>query len=123
MDDPSATPVVAGLVLAAAVATMALIEYFRRRQPAGLRAKLIALIIGLAGAELAMFPALLAAMFSGALDSRVDGWAGWLLIAGYAGLALYVIARLFPWREINQMTADPDAKLADVLRRLRDGDS
>ena len=123
MDDPSATPVIAGLILAAAVATVALAEYFRRRQHASLRAKFITLIIGLAGAELAMFPALLAAMFSGALDSRVDGWAGWLLIAGYAGLALYVVARLFPWREINEMTADPDAKLADVLRRLRDGEN
>ena len=121
MDDPSAIQVVAGLMLAAAIATLALTGYLRRRRQASLRAKFIALIIGLAGAELALLPALLVAAFAGMLGLRPGDWDGWLLAAAYAGLTLFVVARLFPWREINAMAADPDARLADVLRRLRDG--
>ena len=120
MDDASATPVVAGLILAAAVATLALAGILRRRQHASLRAKFVALFIGLAGAELALLPALLVAAFAETLDLGAGDWHGWLLAAAYAGLTLYVVARLFPWREVNEMAADPNAKLADVLRRLRD---
>jgi len=53
---------------------------------------------------------------------RGIGLVGWLLAAAYAVLTLYVVARLFPWREVNEMAADPDAKLADVFRRLCDED-
>ena len=120
MSGAAATSFVIALCLAAIAAAAALVHYLRRRGPATLRAKLAGLFIGLAGAELAMLPALLVAMFSGALDSRVDGWVGWLLIAGYSALTAYVVARLFPWREVSDMAADPNARLADVLRRLRD---
>ena len=123
MDDPSATLAVAALILAATAAALFLTGYLRRRGRPSLRAKFVALCIGLAGAELAMVPALLVAMFSGALDSPAGGWVGWLLAAAYAALAAYVFARLFPWREVNEMAADPEARLADVLRRLRDGDA
>ena len=74
MTDPSATPVVAGLVLAAAIATLALASYQQRRRHASLRAKFIALFIGLAGAELALLPALLAAAFAEMLDLRPEDW-------------------------------------------------
>ena len=117
----ASTPVIAGLILAAAVATLALVGSLRRHQNASLRAKFIALFIGLAGAELALLPALLVAAFSESLGLRAGDWVGWLLAAAYAAFTLYVVARLFPWREVNEMAADPDAKLADILRRLRDG--
>ena len=115
----ASTPVIAGLILAAAVATLALVGFLRRHQNASLRAKIIALFIGLAGAELALLPALLVAAFAESLDLRAGDWVGWLLAATYAAFTLYVVARLFPWREVNEMAADPDAKLADILRRLR----
>jgi len=118
----ASTPVIAGLILAAAIATLALVGSLRRHQNASLRSKLIALFIGLAGAELALLPALLVAVFAEILDLRAGDWVGWLLAAAYAVLTLYVVARLFPWREVNEMAADPDAKLADVFRRLRDED-
>ncbi len=123
MDDASATPAVAGLILAAAVATLALAGYLRRRGHTSLRAKFIALFIGLAGAELALLPALLVAAFDGSLGLRLENWDGWLLTASYIGLTIFVIARLFPWREVGAMAADPDASLRDVLRSLRDGDA
>lgn len=116
----ASTPVIAGLILAAAVATLVLVGSLRRHQHASLRAKFIALFIGLAGAELALLPALLVVAFAESLDLRAGDWVGWLLAATYAVFTLYVIARLFPWREVNEMAAVPDAKLADILRRLRD---
>ena len=121
MGDSSATPVVAGLILAAAVATLVLAGTLRRGQRPGLRAKFIALFIGLAGAELALLPALLVAAFAEAPGLRPGDWDGWLLAAGYAGITAFVIAWLFPWREINAMAADPDASLRDVIDRIRDG--
>ncbi len=64
-----------------------------------------------------MLPAMFAALFGdGSVFER------WLVAAGYVGLTAYVIARLFPWREIEAMTADPNARLGDVLKRLRDDD-
>jgi len=75
------------------------------------------LFIGLVSVELAMLPALLAALFG---DGSV--FDPWLAAAGYVGLSAYVIARLFPWREVEAMAADPDARLGDILKRLRDGD-
>ena len=99
----------------AALTAITLVRYLRRRPIQTLRAKLIGLFIGLVGVELAMLPALLAALFG---DGSV--FDAWLVIAGYVGLTAYVIARLFPWREIEAMTADPDARLGDVLKRMRD---
>ncbi len=64
-----------------------------------------------------MLPALLAALFG---DGSVLG--RWLVAAGYVGLTAYVIARLFPWHEIEAMTAGPDARLGDIVKRLRDDD-
>ncbi len=117
----ASTPVIAGLILAAAVVMLVLVGLLERRQNASLRAKFITLFIGLAGAELALLPALLVAAFAESLDLRAGDWVGWLLAAAYAAFTLYVVARLFHWREVNEMAADPDAKLADILRRLRDG--
>ena len=111
------TLLVLALACLAAIAAITLVRYLRRRPVETLRAKLIGLFIGLVGVELAMLPALLAALFG-------DGSAfhPWLVAAGYVGLSAYVIARLFPWREIEAMAADPDARLGDILKRLRDGD-
>ena len=111
------TLLVLALGCVAAIAAITLVRYLRRRPVQTLRAKLIGLFIGLVGVELAMLPALLAALFG-------DGssFERWLVAAGYVGLSGYVIARLFPWREIEAMTADPDARLGDVLKRLRDDD-
>ena len=109
--------VVLALCGAALIAAIALVRRLRRRPIQTLRAKLVGLLIGLVGVELAMLPAVFAMLFG-------DGSAfeRWLVGAGYVGLTAYVIARLFPWREIEAMTADPDARLGDVLRRMRDDD-
>jgi len=111
------TLLVLALVCLAAIAAITLVRYLRRRPVETLRAKLIGLFIGLVGVELAMLPALLTTLFG-------DGsaLAPWLVAAGYVGLSAYVIARLFPWREVEAMAADPDARLSDILKRLRDGD-
>ena len=109
--------VVLALCGAALIAAIALVRRLRRRPVQTLRAKLIGLFIGLVGVELAMLPALLAALFG---DGSV--FDPWLVAAGYVGLTAYVIARLFPWREVEALTADPDARLGDILKRLRDDD-
>ncbi len=70
----ASTPVIAGLILAAAVVTLVLVGLLERRQNASLRAKFIALFIGLAGAELALLPALLVAAFAESLDLRAGDW-------------------------------------------------
>ncbi len=111
---------VAGLILAAAIATLALVFFLRRRPHATLRAKFMVLFIGLAGDELALLPALLVTAFAEPLNLHAGDWSGWLLAVTYAAFTFYVVARLFPWREVNEMAADPNAKLADILRRLRD---
>ncbi len=111
------TLLVLALGCVAAIAAITLVRYLRRRPVQTLRAKLIGLFIGLLGVELAMLPALLAALLGD--GSAFDPW---LVAAGYVGLTAYVVARLFPWREIEAMTADPDARLGDILKRLRDGD-
>ena len=111
------TLLVLALGCAAAIAANTLVRYLRRRPVQTLRAKLIGLFIGLVGVELAMLPAMFAALFGD--GSALDGW---LVIAGYVGLTAYVIARLFPWREVEAMTADPGARLGDIMKRLRDDD-
>ncbi len=111
------TLLVLALGCVAAIAANTLVRYMRRRPIQTLRAKLIGLFIGLVGVELAMLPAMFAALFGDGL-----AFGRWLVTAGYVGLTAYVVARLFPWREIEAMTADPDARLGDILKRLRDGD-
>ncbi len=114
----TSTPFVAALCLAAALAALALVRRLGRRP--GLRAKIVALVVGLVGVELAVVPALLVALFGGGLlgtqGTDIDLW---IVAATYGLLTLYVIARLFPWREVEALTADPEAKLGDVLARLR----
>ena len=121
MSGAAAASFVIALCLAAIAVAAALVHYLRRRGPATLRAKLVGSFIGLVGVEVALLPALLVTVYGEDLfslaASDVDPW---IVVAGYAGLTVYVIARLFPWREVEALTADPDAKLADVLRRLRD---
>ena len=111
------TLLVLALCGGALIAAIALVRRLRRRPIQTLRAKLIGLFIGLVGVELAMLPALFAALFG-----EGSAYDHWLVIAGYVELTAYVIARLFPWREVEAMTADPDARLGDVLRRMRDDD-
>ena len=110
------TFLVLALGCVAVVVALGLARFVRRRPVQTLRAKLIGLFIGLVGVELAMLPALLAALFGDGSTLTL-----WLVGAGYAGLTVYVIARLFPWREVEAMTADPDARLGDILRQMRDG--
>ena len=90
------TFLVLALVCVAAIAAIALVRYLRRRPVQTMRAKLIGLFIGLVGVELAMLPALSAALFGDGSTLTL-----WLVGVGYAGLTVYVIARLFPWREIE----------------------
>lgn len=118
--DYAFTLVVAGLGLAGAGAGWVLVEVLRRRRRASLRAKLMALFIGLAGADAALAPAVVVAVAGEDwTDLRSGGFEPWLVAALYAVITVYALARLFPWREINAMAADPDARLRDVLARLK----
>ncbi len=128
MAELSSAPFVVALSLVATLAAYLLVRRLSRRRGAGLRARMVALIVGLAGAELAMLPALVVALAGDALlglrGSSVDHW---IVIAVYAALTVYVIARLFPWREVEALAADPDAGLRDLMARVmardRDGDA
>lgn len=120
MVGPSLTIVVAGLCLAAGVAAVALVERLARHPRPTLRAKLITLFIGLLGAEGLSVPALLVVVagedFIGLGSS---GFEHWLVVALYVLLTVYVIGRLFPWREINAMAANPNTTLRDIVARLK----
>jgi len=120
MIEPSLTIVVAGLCLAAGVATVALVKRLARHPRPTLRAKLITLFIGLVGAEGLSVPALLVVVagedFIGLGSS---GFEHWLVVALYVLLTVYVIGRLFPWREINAMAANPNTTLRDIVARLK----
>lgn len=117
----SSVMVVFGLCVAAAAATVALVSYIARRDRASLRAKLVALVIGLAGAEASSFPALFVAVAGeDTLGLAATGFEPWLVAALYAGLTFYVIARLFPWHEVNAMAAEPDASLRNIMARLKE---
>jgi len=120
MVGPSLTIVVAGLCLAAGVAAVALVERLARHPRPTLRAKLITLFIGLVGAEGLSVPALLVVVagedFIGLGSS---GFEHWLVVALYVLLTVYVIGRLFPWREINAMAANPNTTLRDIVARLK----
>ena len=120
MIEPSLTIVVAGLCLAAGVATVALVKRLARHPRPTLRAKLITLFIGLVGAEGLSVPALLVVVagedFIGLGSS---GFEHWLVVALYVLLTVYVIGRLFPWREVNAMAANPNVTLRDIVARLK----
>ena len=116
-----ATPLVVALCLVAALAAVVLVGRLKRRKHPTLRSKIISLMVGLVCVELATSPALLLALVGGeALGVRNSGIETWIVAATYAALTLYVIARLFPWREVNSLVADPDANLRDIVARLRD---
>ncbi len=112
--------VVAGLCLAAGVAAVALVERLARHPRPTLRAKLITLFIGLVGAEGLSVPALLVVVAGeDIIGLGSSGFEHWLVVALYVLLTVYVIGRLFPWREVNAMAANPNATLRDIVARLK----
>ena len=120
MVEPSLTIVVAGLCLAAGVATVALVKRLARHPRPTLRAKLITLFIGLVGAEGLSVPALLVVVAGeDIIGLGSSGFDHWLVVALYVLLTVYVIGRLFPWREINAMAANPNTTLRDIVARLK----
>ncbi len=115
----SSMPVVVALCLVGSLAGVALVRALRRRRRPTLGAKFVTLFIGLIGADLSMLPALVVAVAGDRLFGlRTSGVDGWIVIAGYAVVTLYVIVRLFPWSEVEALTADPDASLRDVVARI-----
>ncbi len=120
MVEPSLTIVVAGLCLAAGVAAVALVERLARHPRPTLRAKLITLFIGLVGAEGLSVPALLVVVAGeDIIGLGSSGFEHWLVVALYVLLTVYVIGRLFPWREVNAMAANPNTTLRDIVARLK----
>ena len=120
MVGPSLTIVVAGLCLAAGVAAVALVERLARHPRPTLRAKLITLFIGLVGAEGLSVPALLVVVAGeDIIGLGSSGFEHWLVVALYVLLTVYVIGRLFPWREVNAMAANPNVTLRDIVARLK----
>ena len=120
MVEPSLTIVVAGLCLAAGVATVALVKRLARHPRPTLRAKLITLFIGLVGAEGLSVPALLVVVAGeDIIGLGSSGFEHWLVVALYVLLTVYVIGRLFPWREVNAMAANPNTTLRDIVTRLK----
>lgn len=114
------TILVAGLCLAAGAAGVALVGRLARRRRPTLRAKLVALFIGLVGAEALCLPALLAAVAGeDMIGLSGSGSEYWLVIVVYVLLTAYVIGRLFPWREVEAMASDPDATLRGILAKLK----
>ena len=120
MVGPSLTIVVAGLCLAAGVAAVALVERLARHPRPTLRAKLITLFIGLVGAEGLSVPAFLVVVAGeDIIGLGSSGFEHWLVVALYVLLTVYVIGRLFPWREVNAMAANPNTTLRDIVARLK----
>ncbi len=120
MVGPSLTIVVAGFCLAAGVAAVALVERLARHPRPTLRAKLITLFIGLVGVEGLSVPALLVVVAGeDIIGLGSSGFEHWLVVALYVLLTVYVIGRLFPWREVNAMAANPNATLRDIVARLK----
>jgi hypothetical protein len=111
--------VVAGLCLAAALAAVLLIERLARRPRPSLRADFAALFIGLVAAEAFSLPALVASLAGESwLGLPASGGEGWMVAALYSLMTVYVIGRLFPWREVDAMAKDPEASIADVMAEL-----
>ena len=123
MTQASATPIVIALCLVASVAAFALVRHLMGRRGQTLRAKIVTLVVGLIGVELTTLPALLAALLGEELLGLNESSFGqWLAIASYVALTLYVIARLFPWREIESLAGQPHATLRDILASIRNDD-
>ena len=75
--------------------------------------------LALAGAELALLPAFVAALTTdGVLGLRHSDTDFWIVTTVYVVITIYVIARLFPWREVQALTSEPDAKLRDIMTAL-----
>ena len=73
---------------------------------------------GLAGAELALLPAFVAALTTdGVLGLRHSDTDFWIVTTVYVVITIYV-ARLFPWREVQCLASEPDAKLRDIMTAL-----
>ncbi len=119
MIDASSTPFVAALCLLAMLMSFVLVRRLLRRKRASLRAKVVAFIWGLAGAELALLPAFVVALMTdGMLGLRHSDTDFWIVTTVYVVITIYVIARLFPWREVQALTSEPDAKLGDIMTAL-----
>ncbi len=119
MTGESATPYVAALCVFAALAGLALVGVLGRRAGPALRDRIVAVLIGVAGVELASAPALLAALFGDdVLGLRPSDFDLWIVIAVYAALTLFAVVRLFPWREVEAIAAEPGASLRDIMTRI-----
>ena len=119
MADASSTPFVAALCLLAVLMSFVLVRRLKRRERATLRASVVAFMWGLAGAELALLPAFVAALTTdGVLGLRHSDTDFWIVTTVYVVITIYVIARLFPWREVQALTSEPDAKLRDIMTAL-----
>ena len=119
MRDASSTPFVVALCLLAILASLALIRHLMSRTRPTLRSKIVTFIVGMVGAELSTLPALLVVLMGeDVLGFRNSGFDHWIVIAVYVVLTVYVIVRLFPWHEVEAMTADPDANLRDILTAI-----
>ncbi len=104
-------------------AAIAGVEYLAARPGRGLGARFKRLFIGLAAAEILGLPALLVA-FGGVevFGLPSTGTEPWLAAVFYVGLTVYVLARLFPWRDVAALAAAPEVNLRDLLARLKDKD-
>ena len=107
MVGPSLTIVVAGLCLAAGVATVALVKRLARHPRPTLRAKLITLFIGLVGAEGLSVPALLVVVAGeDIIGLGSSGFEHWLVVA------LYVLLVTSVDRPINVLAGLPGMNLS-----------
>ena len=119
MRDASSIPFVVALCLLAMLTSFVLVRHLMRRKRPTLRAKIITFIVGMAGTELSILPAFLVALMADeVLELRNSDFDHWIVIPLYVGLTLYVIVRLFPWREVQALTSDPNANLRDILAAI-----
>ncbi len=128
MSDVVSTLVIAALCLAGAFIGVTVVRLLRRRRRRSLRAKLGAFVVGMIGVEGAILPALIATVAGETMFGWRSSWLDhWTVVAAYVGLTAYAVVRLFPWREVEAMAADPEARLRDVIARVlsadRDGDA
>jgi hypothetical protein len=113
---------VAVLAALAGAVTAWFVRHLRRRDRTTLRAKILALVAGLVCLEIATLPAILMALFAAEVFGLPESDFGpWIAFGVYGGLAVFVLVRLFPWREVESLAADPDVSLKDVLSKIRDG--
>ncbi len=119
MTDASSTPFAVALCLLAILMSFVLVRRLMRRERTTLRAKVVAFMWGLAGAELALLPAfVVATMNDGVLGLRHSDADFWIVTLVYVVITIYVMARLFPWREVQALTSEPDANLRGIMTAL-----